>query len=103
MAVENFGKHQLRGVHDSQRNIIPRALDPRRTYQRRSRPPTRALTMRMQDLTGKGAVVTGASSGIGEAAARLLVAEGMHVILSARRRDRIKALAEGLGDKATAI
>ena len=59
--------------------------------------------MKMQDLTGKVAVVTGASSGIGEAAARLLVAEGMHVILSARRRERIEALAEELGDKATAV
>jgi NADP-dependent 3-hydroxy acid dehydrogenase YdfG len=59
--------------------------------------------MKMQDLTDKVAVVTGASSGIGEAAARLLVAEGMHVILSARRRERIEALAEDLGDKATAV
>jgi NADP-dependent 3-hydroxy acid dehydrogenase YdfG len=59
--------------------------------------------MKMQDLTGKVAVVTGASSGIGEAAARLLAAEGMHVILSARRRERIEALAEELGDKATAV
>jgi NADP-dependent 3-hydroxy acid dehydrogenase YdfG len=59
--------------------------------------------MKMQDLTGKVAVVTGASSGIGEAAARLLVAEGVHVILSARRRKRIEALAEEFGDKATAV
>jgi len=61
------------------------------------------MTMKMQDLTGKVAVVTGASSGIGEAAARLLVAEGVHVFLSARRRERIEALAEELGHKATAI
>ena len=59
--------------------------------------------MKMQDLTGKVAVVTGASSGIGEAAARLLIAEGVHVILSARRRERIESLAEELGGKATAI
>jgi NADP-dependent 3-hydroxy acid dehydrogenase YdfG len=59
--------------------------------------------MKMEDLTGKVAVVTGASSGIGEAAARLLAAEGVHVILSARRRERIEALAEELGDKATAV
>jgi NADP-dependent 3-hydroxy acid dehydrogenase YdfG len=59
--------------------------------------------MKMEDLTGRVAVVTGASSGIGEAAARLLVAEGVHVILSARRQDRIKALAEELGDNATAV
>jgi NADP-dependent 3-hydroxy acid dehydrogenase YdfG len=59
--------------------------------------------MKVQDLTDRTAVVTGASSGIGEAAARLLVAEGVHVILVARRRERIEALAEELGDKATAI
>jgi NADP-dependent 3-hydroxy acid dehydrogenase YdfG len=59
--------------------------------------------MKMQDLTGKVAVVTGASSGIGEAAARLLAAEGVHVILSARRQERIEVLAEELGDKATAL
>jgi NADP-dependent 3-hydroxy acid dehydrogenase YdfG len=56
--------------------------------------------MKMQDLTGKVAVVTGASSGIGEAAARLLVAEGVHAVLVARRRDRIEALAKELGDRA---
>jgi NADP-dependent 3-hydroxy acid dehydrogenase YdfG len=59
--------------------------------------------MKMQDLTGKVAVVTGASSGIGEAAARLLVSEGVNVVLAARRQDRIDALAQELGDKATAI
>ena len=59
--------------------------------------------MKVQDLTDKTAVVTGASSGIGEVAARLLVAEGVHVILVARRRERIEALAEEFGDKATAI
>jgi NADP-dependent 3-hydroxy acid dehydrogenase YdfG len=59
--------------------------------------------MKMQDLTGKVAVVTGASSGIGEAAARLLVAEGVHVVLAARRRDRIETLAKELDDRATPI
>jgi NADP-dependent 3-hydroxy acid dehydrogenase YdfG len=59
--------------------------------------------MQMQNLTGKVAVITGASSGIGEAASRLLVDEGVHVILAARRKERIDALAEELGQKATAI
>ena len=48
------------------------------------------------------AVVTGASSGIGAASARRLVAEGFHVVAAARRRDRLEALVEEIGD-ATAV
>jgi NADP-dependent 3-hydroxy acid dehydrogenase YdfG len=58
------------------------------------------------NIEAKVIVITGASSGLGEAAARLLCAEGATIVLGARRRERIEALARELmakGGKAIAL
>ena len=56
-----------------------------------------------QGIENKVVVITGASSGLGEAAARLLSAEGARLALGARRVDRIDALARELGGDGKAL
>lgn len=51
----------------------------------------------MANIEGKVVVITGASSGIGEATAKLLAANGAKVVLGARRDDRLKELKESIG------
>ena len=50
----------------------------------------------MGKLTGRIAIVTGASSGIGEACALAFAAEGASLVLAARRRERLDALVQRL-------
>ena len=54
----------------------------------------------MQNVDNKVIIITGASSGIGEETAKVLAKNGAKVVLSARREDRLKALADEIGENA---
>jgi NAD(P)-dependent dehydrogenase (short-subunit alcohol dehydrogenase family) len=55
------------------------------------------------DLSGRTALITGASSGLGAHFAEVFVAAGARVVIGARRVDRVEALAEKLGEKALPV
>ncbi|WP_019962062.1 3-oxoacyl-[acyl-carrier-protein] reductase [Woodsholea maritima] len=54
----------------------------------------------MFDLTGKKALVTGATGGLGGEIAKALHAQGAHVALSGTREEKLQALADELGERA---
>lgn len=55
------------------------------------------------DLSGRNALITGASSGLGARFGRILAENGANVALGARRKDRLVALASEIGAQAAAI
>lgn len=64
------------------------------------------LPYNSNDLSGRVALVTGASSGLGERFARVLAAQGAKVVVAARRLDRLEALAADIvaaGGQAMAV
>lgn len=57
----------------------------------------------MGQLDGKTALVTGANSGIGLAAARRFIAEGARVFITGRRKEELASAAEQLGEQAVPV
>ena len=57
----------------------------------------------MFDLTGKGALVTGASGGIGGAIAKALHGQGANVAITGTNKEKLEALAGELGDRVTVL
>src|SRR5687768_8006584 len=89
------------------RSPLPRANNriPASRGQARGLSPTARRTkgMAVSILNDRVVVVTGASSGIGEACAVAFADKGAKVVLAARRAERLASLVERLGDQALAV
>ncbi|MDP6566848.1 MAG: glucose 1-dehydrogenase [Alphaproteobacteria bacterium] len=57
------------------------------------------MTDQLFDLTGRVALITGSTQGLGEATARVLAEHGAHVIISSRKQDACEAVAAGFRDR----
>ena len=57
----------------------------------------------MTDMTGKTVLITGASRGIGEAAAHIFAQAGANVVLTARGTSQTQAIADAIGERALAL
>ena len=58
------------------------------------------MEYQLRDLNGKVVIITGATAGIGAAAARALIEKGCKVVLNARNEERLKEIVAELGQNA---